>query len=499
MEGLFGGFIVALKPMNLVFCFSGALIGTLIGVLPGLGPTAAIAMLLPLTIGLDPVSAIIMIAGIYYGASYGGSTTAILVKIPGEAQSVVTCLDGYRMAQQGRAGAAIAIAAIGSFVAGTVGALAIGLISMPLVEFAIRFGPAENLSLLLLGFIVILVLAKGNVVKSLIMIAAGLLLSMVGQDVITGQPRFTLGIPELTDGFGVVVVAMGIFGLGEVFENVEKFRTRSMQAVPVGSLMPTREDWKRSAMPIARGSVLGFLIGLLPGGGATLASFISYGVEKKFTKHPEEFGNGAVEGVAGPEAANNAGAAGSFIPLLALGLPGNPVTALLLGALIVHNVTPGPLMIQERPEIFWGVIASMYVGNVMLVLLNLPLIGIWVQLLKVPYRALYAALILFMIIGAYSLNNNPVEVLLLLLFGVLGYGLRKLRFDTAPLILAFVLGGPIEFNLRQTMMLAREPLDYLMGRPIALTILAFGLLLIVLPMFSRVRQKLMVARAVNEL
>ena len=452
-----------------------------------------------MTIGLDPVSAIIMIAGIYYGASYGGSTTAILVKIPGEAQSVVTCLDGYKMAQQGRAGSAIAIAAIGSFVAGTVGALAIGLISMPLVEFAIRFGPAENLSLLLLGFIVILVLAKGNVVKSLIMIAAGLLLSMVGQDVITGQPRFTLGIPELTDGFGVVVVAMGIFGLGEVFENVEKFRTRSMQAVPVGSLMPTREDWKRSAMPIARGSVLGFLIGLLSGGGATLASFISYGVEKKFTKHPEEFGNGAVEGVAGPEAANNAGAAGSFIPLLALGLPGNPVTALLLGALIVHNVTPGPLMIQERPEIFWGVIASMYVGNVMLVALNLPLIGIWVQLLKVPYRALYAALILFMIIGAYSLNNNPVEVLLLLLFGVLGYGLRKLRFDTAPLILAFVLGGPIEFNLRQTMMLARDPLDYLMGRPIALTILGFGLLLIVLPMFSKVRQKLMVARAVNEL
>ena len=272
-----------------------------------------------------------------------------------------------------------------------------------------------------------------------------------------------------------------------------------MQAVPVGSLMPTREDWKRSAMPIARGSVLGFLIGLLPGGGATLASFISYGVEKKFTKHPEEFGNGAVEGVAGPEAANNAGAAGSFIPLLALGLPGNPVTALLLGALIVHNVTPGPLMIQERPEIFWGVVASMYVGNVMLVALNLPLIGIWVQLLKVPYRALYASLILFMIIGAYSLNNNPVEILLLLLFGVVGYGLRKLRFDTAPLILAFVLGGPIEFNLRQTMMLARDPLDYLMGRPIALTILAFGLLLIVLPMFSKVRQKLMVARAVNEL
>ena len=269
MEGLLGGFIVALKPMNLVFCFGGALIGTLIGVLPGLGPTAAIAMLLPLTIGLDPVSAIIMIAGIYYGASYGGSTTAILVKIPGEAQSVVTCLDGYKMAQQGRAGSAIAIAAIGSFVAGTVGALAIGLISMPLVEFAIRFGPAENLSLLLLGFIVILVLAKGNVVKSLIMIVAGLLLAMVGQDVITGQPRFTFGIPELTDGFGVVVVAMGIFGLGEVLENVEKFRTRSMQAVPVGSLMPTKEDWKRSAMPIARGSVLGFLIGLLPGGGAT--------------------------------------------------------------------------------------------------------------------------------------------------------------------------------------------------------------------------------------
>lgn len=499
MDGLLGGFAVVLQLQNLAFCFLGALIGTLIGVLPGLGPTAAIAMLLPLTIGLDPVTAIIMIAGIYYGASYGGSTTAILVKIPGEAQSVVTCLDGYRMAQQGRAGAAIAIAAIGSFVAGTFGALAIGLISMPLVEFAIRFGPAENLSLLLLGFVVILVLAKGNVLKSLIMIAVGLMLSMVGQDVITGQSRFTLGIPELTDGFGVVVVAMGIFGLGEVFDNLEKLRTRETQAVPVGSLMPTREDLRRSVAPIARGSVLGFLIGLLPGGGATLASFISYGVEKKFSKHPEEFGDGAVEGVAGPESANNAGAAGSFIPLLALGLPGNPVTALLLGALIVHNVTPGPLMIQERPEIFWGVIASMYIGNVMLVLLNLPLIGIWVQLLKVPYRLLYASLVLFMIIGAYSMNNNPNEVMLLLVFGVAGYLLRKLAFDTAPLILAFVLGGPIEFNLRQTMMIAREPVQYLLGRPIALSILLFTLLMIILPLFSQVRQKLMIARSVNEL
>ena len=481
MDGLIGGFIAVLQPHNVAFCFVGALVGTLIGVLPGLGPTATIAMLLPLTVGLDPVSAIIMISGIYYGASYGGSTTAILVNIPGEAQSVVTCIDGYKMAQQGRAGAAIGIAAIASFIAGTLGAIAINFISMPLVEFAIRFGPPEYFAILLAGFVVLLVLAKGSLVKSLIMIITGLLLSTIGQDVITGQTRFTLNVPELTDGVGVVIIAMGVFGLGEVLANLEQLERRGVQAVPVRQLMPSGEEWRASGWPIARGSVVGFLIGLLPGGGATLASFVSYALEKRVSRTPERFGNGAIEGVAGPEAANNAGAAGSFIPLLTLGLPGNPVTAILLGALVLHGVTPGPLMIQSRPEIFWGVVASMYIGNVMLLLLNLPLIGVWVQLLRVPYRSLYPALIMFMIVGTYSLSNSVFDVGLLLLFGLIGYGLRKLEFDTAPLILAFVLGGPLELNLRQTLMLGRGSWEFLLDRPIALTILALTLAIALVP------------------
>ncbi|MDC7785619.1 tripartite tricarboxylate transporter permease [Rhodoplanes sp. TEM] len=499
MDGLIGGFITVLQPYNVMFCFVGALIGTLIGVLPGLGPSASIAMLLPLTVGLDPVTAIIMIAGIYYGASYGGSTTAILVNIPGEAQSVMTCIDGYKMAQQGRAGPAIGIAAMGSFIAGTLGAVAIALISMPLVEVAIKFGPPEYFALMLLGFVVLLVLAKGSVIKSLIMILAGLLLSMIGQDVVTGEPRFTFGITELADGVGVVVIAMGMFGLGEIFYNLERLGQRSVQVVPIKQLMPSREDWRLCAGPIARGSVLGFLIGLLPGGGATLASFVSYGLEKRLSAHPERFGKGAIEGVAGPETANNAGAAGSFIPLLTLGLPGNPVTAILLGAFVMYGVAPGPLMIQSKPEVFWSVVASMYVGNVMLLLLNLPLIGVWVQLLKVPYKVLYGPLILFIMVGGYSLNNSVFDLGLLLVFGLLGYGLRKLRFDTAPLILAYVLGGAMELNLRQTLMLGRGSWEILLDRPIALGILVVALVVTVLPLFSTVRRVLSPARAVNEL
>jgi putative tricarboxylic transport membrane protein len=499
MEGLLSGFVTVLDPTNIMFCFLGSLIGTLIGVLPGLGPTATIAMLLPITVGLGPVTGIIMIAGIYYGASYGGSTTAILVNIPGEAQSVVTCIDGYRMARQGRAGPALGIAAFGSFIAGTLGAVAIALISMPLVELAIRFGPPEYFALMLLGFVVLLVLAKGSVVRSLIMIVTGLFIASIGQDVITGEPRFTFNIPELTDGIGVVIVAMGIFGMGEVLTNLEQLGHRSVEPVPIRHLFPNKEDWKMSAGPIARGSVLGFLVGLLPGGGATLASFVSYALEKRISPTPERFGKGAIEGVAGPEAANNAGAAGSFIPLLTLGLPGNPVTAVLLGAFIMYGVSPGPLMIQSRPDIFWGVVASMYVGNVMLLVLNLPLIGVWVQLLRIPYRSLYASLILFMIVGAYSLSNSVFDIGLLLLFGVIGYGLRKLKFDTAPLILAYVLGGPMEFNLRQTMMLGRGSFDYLLDRPIALTVLGAALLVAVLPLFGTIRRALAPARAANEL
>ncbi len=499
MAGLLDGFATILQPLNILFCFVGALIGTLIGVLPGLGPTATIAMLLPLTVGLDPVTAIVMIAGIYYGASYGGSTTAILVNIPGEAQSVVTCIDGYRMARQGRAGPALGISAIGSFIAGTFGAIAIAFISMPLVNIAVRFGPPEFFTLMLLGFVILLVLAKGSAIKSLIMIMVGLFFAMIGQDVVTGQPRFTFGIPELTDGVGVVIVAMGIFGMGEVLTNLERLTQRSVEPVSIKHLLPTRNDWRVSAGPIARGSVLGFLVGLLPGGGATLASFMSYALEKRISSTPDRFGKGAIEGVAGPEAANNAGAAGSFIPLLTLGLPGNPVTAILLGAFIMYGVSPGPLMIQSRPEIFWGIVASMYVGNVMLLVLNLPLIGIWVQLLRIPYRMLYASLILFMIVGAFSLSNSVFDVGLLLVFGMIGYGLRKLDFDTAPLILAYVLGGPMEFNLRQTLMLGRGSWEFLLERPIALGILAVTLLVAILPLFATMRRLLQTARAANEL
>ncbi|UCE32093.1 MAG: tripartite tricarboxylate transporter permease [Burkholderiales bacterium] len=499
MEGLLQGFVTILEPVNIAFCFVGALVGTLIGVLPGLGPTATIAMLLPLTIGLDPVTAIIMIAGIYYGASYGGSTTAILVNIPGEAQSVVTCIDGYKMAQNGRAGAAIGISAIGSFIAGTLGAVAIALVSMPLIEFAIRFGPPEYFALMLLGFVVLLVLARGSVVKSLLMIFTGLLLSTVGQDVITGETRYAFGVVELVDGISIVTIAMGIFGMGEVLYNLEDLSRRSVQHVPLSKLLPTREEWRRSTGPIARGSVLGFLVGLLPGGGATLASFVSYALEKKLAKEPERFGQGAIEGVAGPEASNNAGATGSFIPLLTFGLPGNPVTAILLGALILYGVTPGPLMITTNPEIFWGVIASMYVGNVMLLLLNLPLVGVWVQLLRVPYRYLFPPLVLFMVVGSYSINNNVFDVGALLVFGLIGYGLRKLDFEPAPLILAFVLGGPIETNLRQSLMMGHGEWQYLLERPIATTILALAVVIAILPMFDAVRGRLREARAVNEL
>lgn len=499
MEGLIAGFASVLQPYNLLFSFAGALIGTMIGVLPGIGPTAAIAILLPLTIGLEPVTAIIMIAGIYYGTCYGGSTTAILVNIPGEAQSVVTCLDGYQMARNGRAGAAIGMAAIASFIAGTFGALAIGLVSMPLINFAIRFGPPEFFALMALGFAVLMVLSKASPVKSGIMICAGLALSLVGQDTVTGQARFTFGMPELLDGISVVTVAMGLFGLGEVLHNLERLEARTVSHVPIKHLLPSRDDWRRSAVPIARGSVLGFLIGLLPGGGATLASFMSYAMEKHVAQDPSRFGKGAIEGVAGPEAANNAGAAGSFIPLLTLGLPGNPVTAILLSALVLHGVAPGPLMIERNPHIFWGVVASMYIGNVMLLLLNLPLVGLWVQLLKVPYRALFPALILFMVIGAYSINNNLLDVVMLLVFGVAGYLLRKLEFDTAPLILAFVLGQPIELSLRQSLMMGRGAPDFLLTRPVALVVFAAILIIVALPLLKPARRVLLEARAANEL
>jgi putative tricarboxylic transport membrane protein len=498
MEGLLAGLATAATPENLLFCLLGVLVGTLIGVLPGVGPTATISILLPLTIGLSPVTAIIMLAGIYYGASYGGSTTAILVNIPGEAQSVVTCIDGYRMAQRGRAGPALAIAAIGSFVAGTLGAIGIGLVSQPLIAVAIRFGALEYFALMLLGFVVVTALAKGSPLKSIAMIGLGLLFATIGQDVITGQTRFTFGLIDLIDGISTVTLAMGLFGMGEVLWTLRQLDERSVQAARIDRLMPDAEEWRRSVGPMARGSVLGFLIGLLPGGGATLASFMSYVTEKRLSQHPDEFGKGAIEGVAGPEAANNSGTAGSFIPLLTLGLPGNPVTAILMGALILHGVAPGPLLMTNNPEVFWGVVASMYAGNLMLLVLNLPLVGIWVQLLRVPYRVLFGALVLFMVIGAYSLRSNPFDIVLLAAFGVLGYALRRFDFDPAPLVLAFVLGDALEFNLRQAMMLSRGSFDYVWTRPWALAIFAITILVIVLPLLGSVRRALARAREANE-
>jgi putative tricarboxylic transport membrane protein len=497
MDGLLHGIAVATQWGNLLSCLIGVFVGTLIGVLPGVGPTATISMLLPLTIGLDPVSAIITIAGIYYGAQYGGSTTAILVNIPGEASSVITCLDGYQMAQQGRAGVAIGIAAIGSFIAGTLGAFGIALVSEPLVSFALRFGPPEYFMLMLLGFAVLLVLSRGSFSKSMIMISLGLFLGMVGQDVVTGEERFTFGLLELTDGISIVTLTMGLFGLSEVLLNLEQLAQRSITRLPIGRLLPNLEDWRQSRGAIARGSVLGFFIGVLPGGGAALASFISYTLEKHLSREPERFGRGAIEGVAGPESANNAGAAGSFIPLLTLGLPGNPATAILLGGFILYGVTPGPLLVQNHPEVFWGVIASMYVGNILLLLLNLPLVGVWVRLLRVPYRWLFPLLILFMIIGSYSVARSSFDLTLLLAFGLLGYLLKKLDFDATPLVLAFVLGDKIEVSLRQSLMMGHGSPAILVDRPIALALLVLVLIVAALPLLGAAGDLLRTAKAVN--
>ncbi len=488
MEGLPAGLATVVQPMNLMFCFIGVFIGTLIGVLPGIGPIATISLLLPLTIGLDPVAAIIMIAGIYYGASYGGSTTAILVNTPGEAQSVVTCLDGYQMARQGRAGPALGIAAFGSFIAGTLGAVGIWLLSEPLMTFALRFGPPEYFSLLVLAMSILVFLTRGAMAKSLAMTVLGLFLSQVGQDTETGEVRFTFGLLELTDGISIIPLAMGLFGVAEVLLNLENREARSVSTVPITGLFPTWADWRESLFPILRGSVVGFFLGILPGGGATLASFTSYAMEKQLSRHPERFGRGAIAGVAGPEAANNAGAAGAFIPLLTLGLPSNAAMSLLLGALILYGVTPGPLLVQTSPQLFWGVVASMYVGNVMLLVLNLPLIGLWVQLLKVPYRILFPLILLFTLIGSYAVRQSVFDIYLLIGFGLLGYLLNKLDFDLAPLILAFVLGSTMEFSFRQALMLSHGSFEIFFTRPLAVTFLSAAALVLLSPLFSSIRR-----------
>jgi putative tricarboxylic transport membrane protein len=475
------GFAVALTPINLLYCFLGSFIGTAIGVLPGLGPPATIALLLPVTYGIPATSAVILLAGIFYGAMYGGSTTSILLNIPGEAASVVTCLDGYQMARQGRAGAALAISAFGSFIAGTLSIFGLMLLAPPLAAFAIKFGPPENFALLVLGLMMVGYLAGASMTRGLMMACVGLLLGTVGLDPIMGNQRFTYGVFKLSEGFEFILVAMGLFGIGEVLVNVEQTIKAEVFQTRIRGLLPNREEWRTSAGPMARGSLLGFLIGVLPGGGAIISSFISYALEKKLSKHPERFGKGAIEGVAAPEAANNSAATGSFIPLLTLGIPGNASIAMIFAALLIHGVRPGPLLVTEKPDVFWGLVASMYIGNVMLLVLNLPLIGLWVKLLRVPYPLLAPLILVFVIIGAYSVNNSIFDVGTTIAFGAFGYLMRKFNFEPAPLVLAMILGPQLEASLRRSLIYSRGDLGVFFERPIAAVLMALALLMLLSP------------------
>jgi len=478
LGSILNGFSIALHPVNLVFCFVGVFVGTLIGVLPGIGPLGAIALLLPSTFYISPTSALIMLAGIYYGAMYGGSTTSILVNIPGEAASVVTCIDGYQMAKQGRAGPALGIAAFGSFIAGTISVILLSFLAPPLARLALRFGPPEYFSLMVLGLTVLIYLANGPIVKALMMAALGLVLGIVGTDLITGRARFTFGIIELNDGIGIIPVVMGLFGVSEVLFNVEKIMKRQVTKTTISGLLPNLRDWKDSAGPIFRGTFLGFFLGILPGGGAVISSFASYAVEKKVSKHPEKFGTGAIEGVAGPESANNSATGGSFIPLLTLGIPTNGVMALMLGALVLHGLQPGPLLMREHPEVFWGTVTSMYVGNVMLLVLNLPLIGLWVQVLKIPYPILFPLILLFCLIGVFSVSNSVIEIWFMILFGICGYLMKKFEYEMAPLVLALILGPMFENALRQSLIIFDgNPLVFL-TRPISAGFLIASCLLL---------------------
>lgn len=484
------GFGVALKPLYLFYCMLGCLLGTLVGVLPGIGALATIAMLLPITFNLPPEAALIMLSGIYYGAQYGGSTTSILVNIPGEASSVVTCIEGYQMARQGHAGPALGIAALGSFFAGCVSTFIIVLFGPPLTEVALQFGQAEYFSLMLLGLVGAVVLAHGSLLKAFAMVFLGLLLGLVGTDVYTGIIRYNFGTRELFDGIGFVPIAIGLFGFAEIITNMEKKDTVEVFTTKVQKLMPTRADFQASWKAILRGTTVGSLLGILPGGGALLSSFVSYTLEKKLADDPSRFGKGAIEGVAGPESANNAGAQTSFIPMLTLGIPGNAVMALMVGAMMIQGIVPGPGVMTERPELFWGLIASMWVGNLMLVVLNLPLIGIWIRLLTIPYRLLFPAILLFCCIGTYSVNNSTFDVLMAAGFGLLGYLFRKFDCEPAPLILGFVLGPMMEENLRRAMLLSRGNPMVFLTRPISLGLLlstAVLLLLTVLPVIRRTR------------
>jgi putative tricarboxylic transport membrane protein len=476
-------------PMNIFLCFVGAMVGTLIGVLPGIGPLATIAMLLPITFGLPPVGALIMLAGIYYGAQYGGSTTSILINIPGESSSVVTALDGHQMAKQGRAGPALAIAAIGSFIAGCFSTVLVAALGAPLTSLALLFGPAEYFSLMVLGLVFAVVLARGSILKAIAMILFGLLLSTVGSDIETGQSRMAFDIPELADGIGFVTVAMGVFGYAEIMRNLEQTASRDIVQSKVTGLMPTWPDLKASAGAVGRGTILGSILGILPGGGAVIAAFAAYTFEKKMSRTPERFGHGAIEGVAAPESANNAAAQTSFIPLLTLGIPPNAVMALMVGAMTIHGIVPGPQVMTKQPDLFWGLIASMWVGNLMLVVINLPLVGLWVRLLRVPYRMLFPAILIFCAIGVYSINNAPADAIMVAAFGLVGYWFVKHDFEPAPMLLGFVLGPLMEENLRRAMLIARGDPTTFVTRPISGGLLLLAALLLVLAVMPMIRSK----------
>jgi putative tricarboxylic transport membrane protein len=480
LSHLFYGFQVCLQPQNLFYCFLGCLGGTLVGVLPGLGPQAAIALLLPATVYMSPTAAIIMLAGIYYGAMYGGSITSILVNIPGEAASVVTCIDGYQMALQGRAGPALGIAAFGSFIAGTFGIFMLAFFGAPIANFALRFGAPEYFSLMCLAILVLTNLSGVSLSKALISALAGLFLGTIGTDLFTGELRFTFGISVLNDGFDLIPVIMGLFGVTEVLQNLEIIVKSSIVDKKIGHLLPSRQDWKDSAKPIMRGTLIGSILGIIPGGGVVLSTFSSYSLERRISKYPERFGKGAIEGVAGPESANNAAAQCGFIPLLTLGIPSNIATALLLGGLILTGVQPGPLLISNHPDLFWGTIASMYIGNVMLLILNLPLIGLWVKVLKIPYSLLFPIILVFCLLGAYIANKNIADIWIMIFFGGVGYIFKKIDYEFAPLVIAMVIGPIFENAFRQSLILSRGDFSIFFTRPISLILISCAIILLVL-------------------
>ena len=489
ISGLYQGFAVAFDPINLLYCFIGVFIGTLVGVLPGIGPISAMSLLLPVTLSGSPESGIIMMAGIYYGSMYGGSTTAVLVNIPGEAASVVTCIDGHEMAKRGRAGPALGISALGSFVAGTFAIVALMLVAPMLAQVAVAFGPPEYFSLMVLGLTILSFLTQGSMAKALLMAAVGVVVGLIGLDQITAMPRLTFDRLELVDGIGLVPVVMGLFGVAEILANIEQQIRRDIVQSRIGSLWPSREDLKASAGPVGRGTLLGFLLGVLPGGGAVIASFASYAMEKKLSRTPERFGKGAIEGVAGPEAANNAAAGGAFIPLMTLGIPPNVIMALLLGAFVIHGLQPGPLMMSQNPKVFWGIVASMYVGNIMLLVLNMPLIGMWVQVLKAPYRILFPLILMFCIVGVFASGNAVFDVFVMIGTGLLGYLMRKFGYEAAPLVLAFVLGPMLENNLRKSLILSQGSFDVFVTRPISVACLAVAAFLLIAPLLPALRRK----------